>query len=172
MSKDFKSTDNNILVVGKTEGHLYQSEFFREILKIKSGPPPQINLFNEKNNGLIIHQLITKKFLKSVHDVSSGGIILTLVEMCSSGKVGARIKIPKKYTNPHKYLFGEDQSRYIIEVSEKDNKNVINILENNSIYYENIGKTQEKSLDLDTQFSIKLEDLKNLSSRWFNEYFK
>ena len=81
--------------------------------------------------------------------------------MCISGKIGAKIKIPKNSISPHEYLFGEDQSRYLIEISEKNKKEVSKILEKNSIYYEIIGKTQKDSLNLDKEFDIKLSDLNN-----------
>ena len=61
ISMDLKKEGNIILVIGKTEGHLDQSVFAREIFNEKKGPPPEINLFNEKNNGLAITKLNNKK---------------------------------------------------------------------------------------------------------------
>tara|TARA_B100001123_G_scaffold446265_1_gene600132 strand:- start:1299 stop:3491 length:2193 start_codon:yes stop_codon:yes gene_type:complete len=172
MTKNIKEIGSYILVVGKTLGHLYQSEFYREVLEIKDGPAPEVNLFNEKNNGLIIQDLIIKKLLNSVHDISSGGILLSLAEMCISGNIGAKIKIPKDNLGPHEYLFGEDQSRYLIEISEKNKDHVTKILEKNSIYYEIIGITQKDSLNLNKEFNIKLTELRKMNSYWFENYFK
>ena len=92
--------------------------------------------------------------------------------MCIVGKIGAKIKIPKNNINSHEYLFGEDQSRYLIEINEKNKKEVSKILEENSIYYEIIGKTQKDSLTLDNEFDIKLTDLNKLNTFWFKDYFK
>ena len=172
MTIGFKETESYIFVVGKTKGHLYQSEFFREVLDFKEGPPPEINLFNEKNNGLLILELINKKLVSSVHDVSAGGILLSLTEMCISGKIGAKIKIPKNNIGPHEYFFGEDQSRYLIEIKGKNKKEVSEILGKNSIYYEVIGKTQKDTLDLDNDFKVKLTELSELNSFWFKNFFK
>jgi phosphoribosylformylglycinamidine synthase len=172
MTKDFKDIDNLIYVIGKTSGHLYQSEFFREVLKIKDGPPPEVNLFNEKNNGLIIKDLIEKKLLNSVHDVSSGGILLAISEMCFVKRIGAKIKVIKNTNEKHEYLFGEDQSRYIIEVNKKNEDKVNQILEKNDIFNEIIGVTQKDRLEIDGEFSIKLNDLYKFNSIWFNNYFK
>ena len=168
---NLKKIGSYILVVGKTLGHLYQSEFFREVLEIKDGPPPEINLFNEKNNGLLIQTLISKKLVNSVHDISSGGILVALSEMCISGKIGANIKVPRNNISLHEYLFGEDQSRYLIEINEENNVEVSKILEKNNIYYEIIGKTQKDSLYLNKEFNIKLTDLGELNSFWFRNYF-
>jgi phosphoribosylformylglycinamidine synthase subunit PurL len=172
MTKNIKEIGSYILVIGKTLGHLHQSEFFREVIGIKDGPPPPINLFNEKNNGLLIQSLISKKLLNSVHDISSGGILITLVEMCISGNIGAKIKIVNDKLTPHEYLFSEDQSRYLIEVSEKNKNEVYKTLEKNSIFYEMLGKTQKDSLVLDKDFNIALNDLRKLNSSWFKKYFK
>ena len=120
ITKNLKEIGSFILVVGKTLGHLDQSEFFREIMEINEGPPPEINLFNEKNNGLTIQTLISNKLVNSVHDISSGGIIVALSEMCIAGKIGAKIKLSQDSINLHEYLFGEDQSRYLIEIKEKN----------------------------------------------------
>ena len=55
---DLKKENNLILVVGKTEGHLDQSIFAINFLNEKKGPPPVVNLFNEKNNGETVLKLI------------------------------------------------------------------------------------------------------------------
>ena len=172
MTKDFKELDSLIYVIGKTSGHLYQSEFFREVLKIKDGSPPEVNLFNEKNNGLTVKDLIEKRLLNSVHDVSSGGILVALSEMCFVKSIGAKIKLIKNSNKIHEYLFGEDQSRYIVEVNKNNKDKVNKILEKNDIFNEIIGVTQKDSLELDEEFSIKLDDLYKFNSMWFNNYFK
>ena len=172
VTKNIKEIDSFVLVVGKTSGHLYQSEFFRVVLGNKEGPPPEVNLFNEKNNGMIVQDLISKNLLNSVHDISSGGIIVALSEMCISGNIGAKIKIPKNSISPHEYLFGEDQSRYLVEVNKKNKNEVTEILEKNAVFYEVIATTQKDSLELDKEFNIKLDDLSKLNSYWFNNFFK
>tara|TARA_Y100000590_G_scaffold344982_1_gene394532 strand:+ start:3 stop:1046 length:1044 start_codon:yes stop_codon:yes gene_type:complete len=172
MTNKFKEFGSLIFVIGKTSGHLYQSEFFREVMKINEGPSPEINLFNEKNNGLAIKKLISNKLLNSVHDVSSGGILVTLSEMCISGNIGAKIKIPQNKIDFHEYLFGEDQSRYLVEL-KKDNKNKVSyILKENGVYFEEIGETQKDNLDIGKNLSIKIDKLSQLNSFWFKEYFK
>ena len=170
-TKNFKKEGNYIFVIGKTLGHLYQSEFYKVVLGISDGPSPNINLFNEKNNGLLVKKLISKKLISTVHDVSSGGILLALSEMCIGGKIGAKIKLPKSAINSHEYLFGEDQSRYIIEISEKNKKNVMKMLEENSVYYDSIGKTHSDTLDLGKELNIKIDELEKLNSSWFKRYF-
>ena len=41
ITMDLKETGNIIFIVGKTEGHLDQSIFAKEVLNEKKGPPPE-----------------------------------------------------------------------------------------------------------------------------------
>ena len=139
ITMDLKEADNILLVIGKTEGHLDQSLFARDILNEKNGPPPEINLFNEKNNGETILKLIDKRFIKSAHDVSLGGIITALSKMCIKGKKGATLKKPNYLINQFEYLFGEDQGRYIIEINKDDLESATKILQENSVHFDELG---------------------------------
>ena len=114
-----KKIDSQILLIGKTFGHLGQSAFLEEIYSIKDGVSPEINLSNEKNNGDAVLKLIHSGLVRSVHDVSSGGIILSMAEMCLSSMIGVKLIKPKKLTNVFEYFFGEDQGRYLVEIDKK-----------------------------------------------------
>ena len=60
-----------------------------------------------------------------MHDIALGGVLIALSEMCISGKMGAKIKIPQKSSGINEYLFGEDQSRYLVELNEKNKDKVM-----------------------------------------------
>ena len=139
ITMNFKEIGNIVLVIGKTEGHIDQSLLSRIILNENNGPPPEVNLFNEKNNGLTILNLIEKNFIKSAHDVSLGGIITAISKMCIKGDKGIQIKKPKFLINEIEYFFAEDQGRYLIEINPKDFKEVSQILDKNSVYFEEFG---------------------------------
>ena len=119
-----------------------------------------------------MQNLIINKLVNSVHDISSGGILVALTEMCISGKIGAKIKIPQNKINLHEYLFSEDQSRYLLEVSGENKEKVSKILKKNSVYFEIIGKTQKDILEIDKNFKEKITKLEELNTFWFENYFK
>ena len=105
MSMNFKSKENLVLVIGKTEGSLDQSIFAKVILDEKKGPPPEINLFNEKNNGETILKLINDKLIRSVHDISLGGIITGIAKMCIKGRKGIKFYKFKGLLDKLEYYF-------------------------------------------------------------------
>jgi len=170
VTMDLKQTDNILLVVGKTEGDLNQSLFARDVLNEKNGPPPEINLFNEKNNGETILKLIDKKLIKSSHDVSLGGIIIALSKMCIKGKKGATLKKPNYLINEFEYLFGEDQGRYIIEIEKNNFKNVTEILEKNSVHYDELGTVNENELVINDKSKITIDELIKSHTNWLTNY--
>ena len=170
VTMDLKEIDNVLLVIGKTEGHLDQSLFARDILNEKNGPPPEINLFNEKNNGETILKLIDKKFIKSAHDVSLGGIITALAKMCIKGKKGAILKKPNYLINQIEYLFGEDQGRYIIEIDKNNFPDVFEILSENSVHFDELGTVNVDELIIDDKSKVSIDDLIKSHTTWLTNY--
>ncbi|MDC1463850.1 phosphoribosylformylglycinamidine synthase subunit PurL [Alphaproteobacteria bacterium] len=172
VTMDLKEADNILLVIGKTEGHLDQSLFARDILNEKNGPPPEINLFNEKNNGETVLKLIDKKFIKAAHDVSLGGIITALSKMCIKGKKGATLKKPNNLINQFEYLFGEDQGRYIIEINKIDLENATKILQENSVHFDELGSVNDDSLIIDDKTKLSIDDLIKSHTNWLTNYMQ
>ena len=170
ITMDFKQIDNVILVIGKTEGHLDQTLFARNILDEKNGPPPEINLFNEKNNGETLLKLIQNDLIKSAHDVSLGGIITAIAKMCIKGKKGINLNKPKYLINEMEYFFGEDQGRYIVEVSRKDLKKVIDILNKNAVHFDELGTINENELYINDKTKVTIDELILSNTKWLTNY--
>ena len=170
LSHYFKKSDSNLLLIGKTFGHLGQSCFLKENYSISEGLPPEINLLNEKNNGEYLLELINKNLILSSHDVSNGGLIIALAEMAMTSNFGAKIYKPKKLSNLSEYLFGEDQARYIVEVEKKDLPQTEKILKDGNIFYENIGYTQKNYFEIENELKISTKDLFKINNEWYNNY--
>ena len=170
ITMDFKEIDNIVLVIGKTEGHIDQSLFARNILDEKNGPPPEINLFNEKNNGETLLKLIENDFIKSAHDVSLGGIITAVSKMCIKGNKGINLKKPKFLISEIEYFFCEDQGRYIIEISKKDHKKVTDILNKNAVHFDELGTINENQLYINEKTKVTIDELKTSNTSWLTNY--
>ena len=165
-----KNERNRILLIGKTFGHLEQSCFLKENFSIIDGKPPEVNLSNEKNNGLMVFNLINLGLVSSVHDVSNGGLLVALSEMSIGSNYGVKIEKPKKLRNLIEFLFGEDQSRYLLEIKEESLKKVMELLKKNNIYYEIIGLTQKNFFEVEGEMKIDVNDLFKINNQWYNEF--
>ena len=170
ISHIFKKNKSNLVMIGKTFGHIEQSCFLKENFSINEGLPPEINLLNEKNNGESLLKLINNNLVLSSHDISSGGLIIALAEMALGSNYGAKIFKPKKLTNLSNYFFGEDQARYIIEVEAHNLSKTEKILKDNGIYYENIGFTQKEYFEIEGELKISNKDLYKINNEWYNNY--
>ena len=69
--------------------------------------------------------------------------------MCIKGNKGINLKKPKYLINEIEYYFGEDQGRYIIEVSKDSLKKVTDILNKNAVHYDGLGTINEDQLFID-----------------------
>ena len=165
-----KNENSTIILIGKTFGHIEQSCFLRENYSIIDGKPPEINLLNEKNNGEVVIELIYKKLVLSAHDVSNGGLIVALSEMCMGSHLGVKIQKPKKLGSLIEYFFGEDQGRYLLEIDKKNLDKVKKILKNSNIYYESIGSTQKNHFEIVDEIKCNIKDLYEINNKWYNNY--
>ena len=136
----------------------------------KKGPPPEINLFNEKNNGETILKLIEERLIESAHDISLGGIIIALARMCIKGNKGVKLNKLKSLINKFQYFFGEDQGRYIIEITKDNLKKVKEILNNNSVHYDELAIVVEKDIIIDEEPILSVDELMLSNKKWLKEY--
>ena len=169
MTLSLKSSDSLLLVIGETKGHIHQSALCHDILHLKKGPPPAINLNEEKKNSFFVRELIDKKIAKSVHDISDGGIALAVAEMCMAGKMGAKIITNLIDAERVKFLFGEDQARYLVEIKNEDCENVMKLAKEQEISLLQLGSTKKENLTID-EMKISVDDLLKLNNKWFHNY--
>ncbi len=164
---NFKRKDDIIIIIGKTDGHLSQSIYATELLNINTGLPPKVNLAEEKKNGLTIKSLIESSLVDTSHDVSDGGILIALTEMAIKNNIGFEIETDK--SNSHRFLFGEDQGRYIVSIKEKNLIKVKKILEENNVIYTIVGVTIDKIIKVNEE-KIHIDMIKEIYENWFTRY--
>jgi phosphoribosylformylglycinamidine synthase II len=166
-----KRENDVVILIGKTDGYLGQSIYAKEILNNTSGLPPRVNLENEKKIGDVVRDLINIQKIDTVHDISDGGLLIALAEMCIAGNIGVKLDLNKEEMN-HGFLFGEDQGRYIISVPKSFLSSTIKTLEGKGIYSQNIGETRGKKIIINEQDQISIETLRDLHEKWFKEYME
>lgn len=163
-------SDEDILyIIGETRGHLSSSAYERTMFdfdKIKIySETPKTNLDDEIKISKIILNLIKKSLITACHDVSDGGLLVSILEMCLAKNIGFNfLNLPKN----HKILFGEDQSRYLIAVNKSDVASIEKILIKNSIYFRSYGTFTNKNhvLNFPDKSSIKLDYIKSIRKLW------
>jgi phosphoribosylformylglycinamidine synthase subunit PurL len=128
ITSNFKAHGDVIIELGVNRSEIGGSEYLEMMKNEILGDAPDIDLNYESRLHMICETLATKGLVKSMHDVSDGGMAVTLAE-CLNGEseLGCHIDfdlLSKERTDF--LLFGESQSRIIISCQPK---NVVKVLE-------------------------------------------
>ena len=118
MTLDFKTPGDVIYLIGENKNDINSSEYLHKILGVEFSPAPYFNLEEEYNVHQTISDLIKKKLIQSAHDVSEGGLFVTLAESAFNRKLGFNISQNKRDIREDAYWFGEAQGRVVVSVSE------------------------------------------------------
>ena len=74
-----------------------------------------------------------------------------------ASNIGAKIKVLGSNNENIKYLFSEDQARYLIEINKKNFEKVKKIAKNKNIKIDIIGKTQSEIFEIENNFKISVK---------------
>lgn len=118
-SLDFKAKGDLIFLIGEAKNCLNSSEYLYSIVGVKNSPAPHFDLDTEYTVQRQVQQLIRTNLINAAHDVSDGGLWLTLAEMAMAGKLGFDIETVDEIRKDA-FLFGESQSRVVVTVPELD----------------------------------------------------
>ncbi|WP_336958407.1 phosphoribosylformylglycinamidine synthase subunit PurL [Sphingobium aquiterrae] len=105
----FKAEGEDIFLIGGPGTHLGQSIWLRELHGREEGAPPPIDLAAERAHGDAVRALVQAGTVTAVHDISDGGLLVTVAEMALAGKIGATLDPLGTAA-----AFGEDQGRYVV----------------------------------------------------------
>ena len=136
----FKGTGDVIVLIGERSGHLGQSLWLREVHGREEGPPPPVDLMAERRNGAFVRKHIANGALTAVHDVSDGGVAVTIAEMALAGNIGAMLHAPLP-CGVACSLFGEDQGLYVATVADHLLLDTLTAADTAGVEIERIGRT-------------------------------
>ena len=90
--------------------------------------------------------------------------------MSLSSEYGLKIEKPQKLSNLMEFYFGEDQSRYLLEIEPENLQKVTKILNENNIFNELIAIVQKNYFEMLGEFKINTNDLYKTNNKWYYNY--
>ncbi len=117
MSLYFKNEGDVIYLLGKNVEDFNCSEYLHKICKEEYTPAPYFDLEEEFRLHETVSSLIKNKMILSAHDISEGGLFITLAESAFFNNLGFAVKQQKKEIRKDAYWFGEAQGRVVVTVS-------------------------------------------------------
>jgi len=118
----FKFPGNIVVLLGRTREELGGSEYLKLIHGLVKGTPPWIDLKLEEAVQNCCLEAIDRGILRSAHDISDGGLAVSLAECCIGGPdrpLGVRIETHEMIRGDA-LLFSESPSRIVISLEEKN----------------------------------------------------
>ncbi len=90
--------------------------------------------------------------------------------MCIKGNKGINLKKPKYLISEIEYFFSEDQGRYIIEITKKNQKKVTDLLKKNAVHFDELGTINENELYINDKTKVTIDELKTSNKSWLINY--
>jgi len=115
MTLDFKEEGDVIYLLGHTTNDISSSQYLSKICGVEFSPAPHFELEDEFDLQKKVAELISKKLIQCAHDVSEGGLFITLCESGFNRDLGFTLET-KENIRKDAYLFGEGQSRVVVVV--------------------------------------------------------
>ncbi len=116
MTLDFKNDYDFIYVLGEINDDINSSQYLAKVCDVEYSPAPYFELEKEFVLQQKIAELISKKIISSAHDISEGGLFVTLCESGFTRNLGFSINT-KEGVRKDAFLFGEAQSRVAVTVA-------------------------------------------------------
>ncbi len=145
---------DDLLIVGTTLPELGGSEYYESVQGLVGGRVPKVNLKTERQFLRTISKIVGSGVVEAGHDISKGGLAVTLAEMAIQGQKGFTVsldKIPTKTTSIAQLLFSESKSRLVLESTPKNTPRILRRLRAARIKAAKIGKIQGNKIELESE---------------------
>jgi phosphoribosylformylglycinamidine synthase subunit PurL len=159
MGLGFKTTGDLIYLIGGSHNDISSSQYLNSWHGIKLSPAPWFDLDEEAAMQKVLMGLISSKLVESAHDVSDGGLFVTLAESGFVHSFGFSVSSVSGIRKDA-FLFGESQGRVVLSVSPSKDKQFREFLENHSeTIYSYLGTVTAGDVSVDGEDFGKIEEL-------------
>jgi phosphoribosylformylglycinamidine synthase len=173
ITADFKKEGSAICLIGKQDLTAMGGSVYFNSNNLLGDKVPRMDLKLFTKTADAIYAAIQKNKLLSAHDLSEGGLAVTVFEMCVGGNMGASLDLAKiKSERTDFALFNETAGCFVVEL---ENAKVAEALFKN-VPFAIIGKTQKQPLlnirnGKKALFNASLEKLKAVWQKPMEEMF-
>ncbi|MEN9381759.1 MAG: phosphoribosylformylglycinamidine synthase subunit PurL [Bacteroidota bacterium] len=163
MTLDFKNEGDVIVLLGEQRNDIGSSEYLNKLKGVTHSQAPYFDLDEEYNLQQLVAELIKEAKLQSAHDISEGGLIVTLLESAFFNDKGFEVSSNGSSLRKDAYWVGEAQSRVVVSANPSHVASIQAAAEKHGIKSTIIGKVT--SIDV----IVEGENWGTIST-WKNDY--
>ncbi|MGB3008137.1 MAG: phosphoribosylformylglycinamidine synthase subunit PurL [Chitinophagaceae bacterium] len=147
MTLDFKHAGDVIILIGSSGNDIGSSQYLSKICGVAYSPAPHFDLEEEFFMQQKLTELINNGLIHSAHDVSEGGLFITLLESSFVNQLGFDVVAYDYNIRKDAQWFGEKQSRVVVSVAKG---NLVKVKEQLGEHlYEELGMVTSGSVEVD-----------------------
>ncbi len=164
----FKEEGDEVILLGGDATHLGASAFSRVVAGVDNGPVPPVDYGAERVVGSVCRRGIAAGLVSSAHDVSGGGLAVSLAEsaMLSPVGMGATVDLGSIH-DPISALFGEEGARILVTCSPGVSESLLEMAGEEECPARIIGRVGGSRLEIGAGDSLHLSvPVDSLSSAW------
>lgn len=150
MTLGFKNAGDLIYLIGESRNDIGSSEYVTKIHDVRYSPAPYFDLEEEFKVQQAAKNLISNRLIESAHDVSDGGLFVTLLESSMPNILGFDISTDEE-TRKDAFLFGESQSRIVVSVSPGLQDEFIDKMMSEEVEFSLLGEVTGSALLIDNE---------------------
>ena len=148
MSLNFKEKGELIFLMGEVTNCINASEYLNSIVGVKRSPAPHFDIELEGRVHDAVRKAIEQGCIQSAHDVSDGGLFVSLLEMGMPGELGFDI-VTDDEIRLDAFLFGEGQGRVIVSCTETQQDRLLDVIEDLDIPIVLLGHVTKGKINID-----------------------
>ncbi|MEY4286066.1 MAG: hypothetical protein RL511_139 [Bacteroidota bacterium] len=150
MTLDFKQKGDLIFLIGDYTEDIASSEYLATYHGVKASPAPYFDLEKEFQMQQAVKGLIAEGLVNAVHDISDGGLYVSLVEMSMPRGLGFDI-VSDADIRLDAFLFGEGQGRVVVSVTEEQEEAFVEYMVATGVNMTLLGHVTKGKLQIDEQ---------------------
>ncbi|WP_436771808.1 phosphoribosylformylglycinamidine synthase subunit PurL [Yinghuangia sp. YIM S09857] len=174
----FREEGQIILLLGDTHEELSGSVWADVAHGHLGGRPPAVDLERERLLAEVLIAGSRDGMVDAAHDLADGGLAQALVEACLRGGNGARIVLPEiekggvsAAGDPFVALFSESAGRAIVAVPRSEELRFTDMCRVRHLPVARIGVVDGEVLEIQGQFSVGLDELRQVAQGPLREMF-
>ncbi len=144
----FKCKGDMIFLIGRSRNDINASDYLNFYHQQKSHAAPYFNIEEELEVQEVVKQVIRKKLVRSVHDISAGGLFFNLLESAIPLNFGFDITTDAE-VRKDAFLFGESQSRIVVTVSSEKQDDFVDFMLETGTAFSALGHVTKGEIRID-----------------------
>ncbi len=154
----FKTTGDFIALLGSIGSDLGASEYLSVVHGAQAGAPPRVDYDAEKALIKLLVESAELGLIRSAHDISEGGLAVTLAEKCIAGGIGCVLTFPWKGRIVD-YLFAESAACAVVSVSHDQWSAFRHIAEQHNVPLQMLGRVGGTQLVINDWIALPVKRL-------------